>query len=83
MSKQEKALRRIASKPTDLAWPELVSLMASLGIELIHGSGSARKFRNPATGEPFAIHQPHPSNILKPYQIREAIAFLKQGGFLK
>jgi hypothetical protein len=83
MSKQEKALRRLASKPTDFTWRELVSLMSSLEIVLIHGSGSARKFRNPASGEPFAIHQPHPSNILKPYQVRDAIEFLKQEGFLK
>jgi hypothetical protein len=83
MSKQEKALRRLASKPTDFTWSELTSLMTSLDIELIYASGSARKFLNPATDEQFAIHQPHPSNILKRYQISGAVDFLKKGGLLK
>ena len=83
MSRQEKAIRRLLSDPKDFAWPELVNLMSSFGIELLTSSGSARKFRNPATGQQFAIPQPHPSNILKRYQVSEAIAFLRQEGFLK
>jgi hypothetical protein len=83
MSRQEKANRRLLSNPKDFAWPELINLMSSFGVELLTSSGSARKFRNPATGQQFAIHQPHPSNILKRYQVREAIAFLRQEGFLK
>jgi hypothetical protein len=82
MSKHEKAIRRILSDPKDFAWPELVNLMSSFGIELSTSSGSARKFRNPATGEQLNMHQPHPSNILKRYQVRDAIGFLKQEGFL-
>ena len=83
MSKHEKALRRLRSKPTDFTWPEFVSLMSSFGVELLTSSGSARKFRNPATGEQLNMHQPHPSNILKRYQVRDAINFLKQEGFFE
>jgi hypothetical protein len=83
VSKHAKALQRIERLPTDLTWTELISLFMSLGVEMTAGSGSARKFRNPSTGQQFAIHQPHPSNILKRYQVREAIAFLRQEGFLK
>jgi hypothetical protein len=83
MSKLKKSLRRLANKPADFTWPELVALMSSLGIELTTASGSARKFRNPATGQQFAIHQPHPSNILKRYQVRDAAQFLQQEGFLE
>ena len=83
MSKHEKALRRLASMPKDYTWPELVNLMSSFGIELLDSSGSARKFRSPATGEQLNMHQPHPSNILKRYQVRDAIGFLKQEGFFE
>jgi predicted HicB family RNase H-like nuclease len=81
MSKQEKALRRLSSKPTDFTWPELASVMNALGIEMTSASGSGRKFRNPVTGKQFTIHQPHPSNILKRYQVNEAVEFLEAGGF--
>ncbi len=56
--------------------------MASFGIQLTKASGSARKFINPATDGRFNIHEPHPSNILKVYQVHGAIDFLKQEGFL-
>ena len=83
MSKHSKALERIERLPIDFTWAELVSLLTSLGIEVKPGPGSARKFRNPSTGQQFAVHQPHPSNILKRYQVRGAVAFLRQEGFLK
>jgi len=83
MSKHQKLLQRLASSPKDFTWSELVNLMSSFGIELLTSSGSARKFRSPTTGEQLNMHQPHPSNLLKRYQVREAIDFLKQEGFLK
>ena len=82
MSRHEKLLQRIASKPRDFTWAELRTLMASLGIQLTKASGSARKFINPSTGGRFNIHEPHPSNILKLYQLRDAVDFLKKEGFL-
>lgn len=82
MSRHEKLLTRLASNPKDFTWPELRTLMNALGIELTTASGSARKFINPATGARFNIHEPHPSNILKAYQVRGAIDFLKKEGFL-
>ncbi len=82
MSRHEKLLKRIKASPKDFTWPELCTLMNLLGIELITASGSARKFINPTTGGRFNIHEPHPSNILKPYQVRGTIDFLRQEGFL-
>ena len=82
MSKHEKLLASLCSKPKDYTWSELVALLQSFGIELSTGSGSVRKFRNPLTGKLFHIHQPHPSNILKRYQVLGAIDFLRQEGFL-
>jgi hypothetical protein len=82
MSRQEKLLKRIASSPKDFTWSELCTLMASLGVQLTKGSGSTRKFIHPATNGRFNIHEPHPSNILKMYQVDGAIDFLKKEGFL-
>ena len=82
MSRQEKLLKRIASRPKDFTWAELTTLMVSLGIQMTAASGSARKFINPSTSGRFNIHEPHPSNILKRYQVRDAIDFLKKEGFL-
>jgi hypothetical protein len=82
MSKHEKLLQRIAATPKDFTWSELVSLMSYFGVELRTSSGSARRFINPTSGQAFYIHQPHPSNVLKPYQVREVVKFLKQEGFL-
>jgi hypothetical protein len=44
MSKHDKALARLLSKPVDFAWSELHSLMNSLGFELRTTGGSGRKF---------------------------------------
>ena len=82
MSRMEEVLARLASAPKDFTWPELVSVARSLGIEVRSNTGSARRLVNPATNTSFYIHQPHPSNILKSYQVRGLIEFLRQEGFL-
>jgi hypothetical protein len=83
MSKHEKALRRLLSKPKDFKWPELVSIMTGLGFEAEKASGSGRKFIFPSTEATLFIHEPHPSKVLKPYQVRDAVDFLEREGFLK
>ena len=84
MSKREKLLRRLASRPKDFTWAELVSLMMSLEFEMESGSGSGsgRKFVNPATEGTLFIHEPYPAKLLKSYQMRDAIHFLKKEGLL-
>jgi hypothetical protein len=83
MSRKDKLLERLQTQPKDFSWSELLTLMRSFDLEVLTGAGSARKFRNPATGHQFNIHQPHPSNILKAYQVRGALEFLRQEGLLK
>lgn len=82
MSKREKALSRLKSKPKDFTWEELVGLMTACGYELKRTGGSGRKFVHIATATVMYIHQPHPSNVLKGYQVREAIDELMEKGFL-
>lgn len=81
MSKHEKALRRLLSKPVDFTWSELTALMRSFEYELKATGGSGRKFVR--AHRAFAVHEPHPDKLLKAYQIREIVAFLKAGGDIK
>jgi hypothetical protein len=83
MSKQEKLIRRLLSKPKDFTWPELVSLMTAFGFEVEKSSGSSRKFIQPGTEATLFLHEPHPSKVLKPYQIRDVIHLLKSEGFIQ
>lgn len=80
MSKREKLLKRLASRPKDFTWSELVSLMRALGYELERSSGSGRKFIHPVTEATMFIHEPHPAKVLKPYQVDDAIDFLAKEG---
>ncbi len=83
MSKFEKAIRRLLSKPTDFGWNELKSLMDSFGYEMKTTGGSSRKFTTVGGGSSFVIHEPHPHSVLKAYQVREFIEFLKQEGKIR
>jgi hypothetical protein len=82
VSKLRKAIERLLSKPVDYTWDELLSLMISLGFELRTAGGSSRKFYDPATKALFFLHEPHPSKVLKAYQVRAAIQFLRNEGRL-
>ncbi len=78
MSKLQKAIARILAKPMDYTWEELVPLMAALGFELRTSGGSSRKFFDPIAGSLLFLHEPHPAKILKAYQIRAVIQFLRR-----
>ncbi len=75
MSKQEKLLKRLLSKPRDFTYQEAKTLLNSLGFyEDNKGktSGSRVLFYN-EVGKKIWLHKPHPGNILKPYQIEDII----------
>ena len=78
MSKLQKAQARLLQKPTDFTWGELVSVMIALGYELRSSGGSGRKFFDPITKALFFLHEPHPTKILKAYQVRAVIEFLRK-----
>jgi len=62
----------------DYTWDELLSLMIALSYELRTSGGSGRKFFDPISKALFFLHEPHPSKILKAYQIRAIIQFLRK-----
>ena len=84
MSKREKLVQRFLTMPRDFTWQELVSLLAGFGYALSHSgstSGSRVKFLH-ATLPPVILHKPHPTPVLKRYQIEQIAETLKNEGLL-
>lgn len=82
MSKHEKLVERLLAKPKDFEWSEAVSLLETMGFEIIRGKGSKRKFKHKETNALISLHEPHPSKVMKIYAIELVINALKEGGFL-
>lgn len=83
MSQSAKLLKKLLGKPKDFTWDELATLLTGLKFEIINNSGSSRKFYNKDKNAVIFMHQPHPKNVLKTYQILEVIKVLKESGYIK
>lgn len=83
MSKYDKLIKRLLSKPKDFEWSEAVTILESMGFEMIRGAGSRRKFCHKQSKLVISIHEPHPKKIMKSYAIQQVIDTLEEGGFLK
>ena len=83
MSKKDKLIARLKTKPKDFTFNEAKSLLESNGYVLITSgktSGSCVCF---VKGKKvFRMHKPHPQKELLAYQINELIDELKQEGIL-
>jgi hypothetical protein len=82
MGQHEKLLERLRRRPKDFRWEQLKTLLAGFGYEEEKGSGSRRKFLNRSTGVSISLHQAHPKNELKSYQVKDILDHLKQEGLL-
>ena len=83
MSKKDKQIARLLSKPKDLTFSELSSLLKSLGYVVDNKgktSGSRVAFFNLGNSNIIRLDKPHPSNIVKPYLIKYVIDKLREGG---
>lgn len=82
MGKHEKLLAKLTSHPKDFTFQEVTTLLAGFGYALNQsGSGSRVKFEHGQHASIY-MHKPHPSPVLKPYQIDVVIDTLRQEGFL-
>ncbi len=73
ISKREKLINRFLSMPSDFHYNEMVKLLAYFGFEEVKKgktSGSRVKFEN-TESVPIMLHKPHPSGIMKKYQMRQ------------
>lgn len=73
MSQKEKLITRFLSMPSDFHYNEMVRLLGYFGFhEVKKGktSGSRVKFVN-TEGIPIMMHKPHPTGIMKLYQMKQ------------
>ena len=73
MSKREKLIDRLLSMPSDFHYDEMVKLLGYFDFKEVKKgktSGSRVKFMNPE-GIPIMLHKPHPSRIMKHYQLKQ------------
>lgn len=81
MSRLEKEIKRLKSKPKDYTYDELKSLLNKLGF-LEHNkgktSGSRVVFINDNINQRIELHKPHPKNIIKMYKIIDLLDDLEE-----
>jgi hypothetical protein len=73
MSKKEKLIARFLAMPSDFHYDEMVKLLGYFGFKEVKKgktSGSRVKFMNDEN-VPLMMHKPHPSGILKKYQLKQ------------
>ena len=84
MSRRDKLIARLKSRPKDFTWEELVRLLEGLGYtEAKAGKtgGSRRRFIHP-TAPMIGLHKPHPGNIVKMYVIDDVLRLLREEDLL-
>jgi hypothetical protein len=82
LSKKEKIIKRLLSRPVDFTFDELATLLGHLGFtysDMGKTSGSRVAFVN--DGMYIRLHKPH-TGTLKRYQINDIITVLTEGGLL-
>jgi hypothetical protein len=78
MSKKEKLIKRLKSKPKDLTFDEIVSLLKTLGFRLSNkgkSSGSRASFIKESVK--ITMHKPHGKSTLLEYQVTQLLRDLE------
>lgn len=79
MSKKEKLIARLLSRPNDFHYDEAKTLLLQLGFEEKNKgktSGSRVEFIKGA--DTILLHKPHPSGELKSYQVKQLVDTLNE-----
>ncbi len=76
-SNQQDTLRQVYANPVpvNLEWRKVESLLLAIGSQLVEGRGSRVRFEK--DGKVATFHRPHPAKEAKPYQVRDARAYLE------
>jgi len=85
MSKNEKLVKKLLSKPKDFTYNELSRLLRGFGYEEYQSgktSGSRVVFIQMEMKHCIRLHKPHPNNELKQYQLEQIIEELQSRGLL-
>jgi hypothetical protein len=82
MSRKDKLVKRLLSRPKDFTYDELVTILKVFGyVEVKSGqtAGSRRAFISEVNSHIIRLHKPHPDNVLRIYQIDIIISELRKG----
>ena len=84
MSKKDKMIKRLKSKPKDFEFDEAVALLTSIGYNISNkGKTSGSKVLFVKDGlPPIDLHKPHPRKELLPYQINKIVKELEKEGLI-
>jgi len=83
MSKKEKLIRRLRSKPRDFTFDEADSLLRALGLKRSNKGRSSGSRVGYYKGDiKIHFHRPHKGNELLAYQIVDLLNDLKDGGLI-
>lgn len=85
MSKIDKLIQKLLSKPKDFTYDELVKVLTHFDYEEVKKgktAGSRRAFIRSSTNHIIRLHKPHPGNILKMYVIDYMIDELRNQGLI-
>ena len=80
MSTSDKLIIRLLSYPKDFTYSELKTLLLFFGYKEIQGAGSRVCFVK--EDHKIKLHKPHPSNILKRYQLDLIVEELTNKGLI-
>lgn len=79
MSKKEKLIARLFGRPKDFHYDEAKTLLQYLGFEENHkGKTSGSRVEFIRGNDTLLLHKPHPSGVLKGYQVKQLIDYLKE-----
>jgi len=80
MSKKEKLIARLKSKPRDFTFDEAETLLLSLGfVKSNKGKTSGSQVRFKRGRIAVDLHRPHPGNELQHYQLSKMLRILIKG----
>lgn len=82
MGKHEKLLERLNTRPKDFTFQELTTLLSSFGYVLNQKSNGSRVRFEHETLPPILMHKPHPTPVLKQYQVDGVLELLQQENLL-
>lgn len=83
VSKKQKLLFKLRSRPKDMTWDEAKTLLSKCGFEDVSsGGGAGRMFVHAKTRIKLRLHEPHPNNTLLPYMVKELFNALNDAGEL-
>lgn len=79
MSKKEKLIARLLSRPKDFHYDEVKALLQYFDfVESHKGKTSGSRVEFVRGNDTILLHKPHPSGELKSYQVKQLIDTLKE-----